>query len=214
MGCGQAHVARLLASVCIVAATLGLRPGSALGAQGGTSAAQCMERYHVYFTPPLELPTPHSGTWGTPDGEPGQVQCSGTFNGEDITGSGTSRIRGAYGTLLTGALGGDTCLLAQQKIVTISFDITGATGRHVHFQLSGTLMRLFPAGVVFGHDNATGVPVTAVVMSQTDQSCASGPVSSAHATLFRALGVGVPPGIIRGDATTPPVMPLPGTPWG
>ena len=86
------------------------------------------------------------------------------------------------------------------RIVTIAFDITGATGAHVRFTLSGTLVRLLGGGAVFGHDTATGTPVTAVVASQPDQNCASGPVSSLHAVLFRALGVGVPAGVLRGDA--------------
>ena len=181
-----------------VLATAGLPPRPALAGPQSPTAATCRERYHVFFSPPLRLPQASSGTWGTAADEPGAVQCSGTFNGVDITGDGTSTITGTYGTLLTGLAGGDTCVLSQLKVSTIAFDLTDATGHHVHFDLTGTVLRLGPPGVVFGHDKVTGVPVTAEVTSQTDQSC-SGPVSSVHASLVRALGVGLPPGVFPGD---------------
>ena len=177
---------------------LALSPRAALAEQPAPSVATCMERYHVYFTPPLQLPAPRSGRWGTQPGEAGTVQCSGTFAGQDITGTGTATIIGTYGTLLTGAVGGDTCALSQLKVQRISFDIVHAAGGDVRFTLTGTVLRLLPAGVVFGHDIATGAPVTAALTSQTDQSC-SGPVSSVHATLLRTLGVGPPPGVVAGD---------------
>jgi hypothetical protein len=179
-------------------ATAGLPPRPALAGPQAPTAATCRERYHVFFSPPLRLPQASSGTWGTAADEPGAVQCSGTFNGIDITGDGTSTITGTYGTLLTGLAGGDSCVLSQLKVSTIAFDLTNATAHHVHFDLTGTVLRLGPPGVVFGHDKVTGVPVTAEVTSQTDQSC-SGAVSSVHASLVRALGVGLPPGVFPGD---------------
>ena len=54
-------------------ATAGLPPRPALAGPQAPTAATCRERYHVFFSPPLRLPQPSSGTWGTAADEPGAV---------------------------------------------------------------------------------------------------------------------------------------------
>src|SRR5438552_8457584 len=119
----------LVAACALGAATLS---GSAAASAGSTAAA-CRVSLHVSIVPGLSL-TPSSGDFGTYTYDkatetPGVADCTGSFDGAEVTGPGVVTLAGTYGTgALRDLQGGDTCGEGSGSAsVSLSLPTTGGT---------------------------------------------------------------------------------------
>lgn len=176
---GRRSVALVVASVLLV-----LLLGSSASSAAGPSAGQCVETFPLEFDPPVSL-IPGSGTFETP--APGTVECRGTLNGQDITGTGTFEIEGTYGDLATAPLGGDSCQLGNFTVMP-RLVVRNRYGRKVRLNGQGTSYRVGSAGAIKGAFN--GVPVTALFASQAEpgEDCSQG-ARFFRVTIIRLIGV-------------------------